>query len=131
MVGAGMQCYCTVAPACLPPYPVLANRKKAQLALTHAASTLSLAVGYNSGYTPSMKTAISIPDAVFCAAEELSRRLGMSRSELYTQAVAAFIASHRSTGVREKLDAVYGEEDSTLDPVLAHLQALALPREDW
>ena len=92
---------------------------------------MSLEDGYDSSYTPSMKTAISIPDAVFGAAEELSRRLGMSRSELYSQAVAAFIASHRSTGVREKLDAVYGEEDSALDPVLAHWQALALPREDW
>jgi len=92
---------------------------------------MSLEVGYNHDYTQSMKTAISIPDEVFGAAEELSRRLGMSRSALYSQAVAAFIASHRSTGVREKLDAIYGEEDSALDPVLAHWQSLALPREDW
>jgi metal-responsive CopG/Arc/MetJ family transcriptional regulator len=56
-----------------------------------------------------MKTTISIPDEVFHAAQEISRRLGMSRSELYSRAVAAFIASHRSTGVREKLDAIYGE----------------------
>jgi hypothetical protein len=110
---------------------MLANRQKAQSALPHAASPLSLAVGYNSGYTRSMKTAISILDEVFRAAEELSRRLGMSRSELYSQAVAAFIADHRSTGVRDKLDAIYGEEDSALDPVLAHWQALALPRENW
>jgi metal-responsive CopG/Arc/MetJ family transcriptional regulator len=67
-----------------------------------------------------MKTTISIPDEVFHAAEELSRRLGISRSELYSRAVAAFIASHRSTEIREKLDAIYGEEDSALDPVLAH-----------
>jgi metal-responsive CopG/Arc/MetJ family transcriptional regulator len=78
-----------------------------------------------------MKTAISIPDEVFHAAEEISRRLRMSRSELYSRAVAAFIASHRSTGVKEQLDAIYGEEDSTLDPVLAHWQSLSLPREDW
>ncbi len=92
---------------------------------------MSLEVGDNSGYARSMKTAISIPDEVFCAAEELSRRLGMSRSQLYSQAVAAFITSHRSTGVQEMLDAIYGEEDSARDPVLAHWQALALPREDW
>jgi hypothetical protein len=110
---------------------MLANRKKTQLALPHAVPSLALAVGYNYGYATIMKTAISIPDEVFHAAEELSRRLRMSRSELYSQAIAAFIASHRSTGVREKLDAIYGEEDSALDPVLAHWQALALPREDW
>jgi len=92
---------------------------------------MSLEVGYNSGYAQSMKIAISILDEVLRAAEELSRRLGMSRSALYSQAIAAFIASHRSTGVREKLDAIYGEEDSALDPVLAHWQALALPRENW
>ena len=131
MVGASMRCFCTVARACLPPHPMLANRQKAQSALPHAATPLSLAVGYNYGYTAIMKTAISIPDEVFHAAEELSRRLRMSRSELYSQAVAAFITSHRSTGVREKLDAIYGEEDSALDPVLAHWQALALPRKDW
>jgi metal-responsive CopG/Arc/MetJ family transcriptional regulator len=67
-----------------------------------------------------MKATISIPDEVFHAAEELSRPLGISRSELYSRAVAAFIASHRSTAIREKLDAIYGEEDSALDPVLAH-----------
>jgi len=110
---------------------MLANRQKAQSVLTHAASPLSLAVGYDYSYTAIMKTAISIPDEVFRAAEELSKRLRMSRSELYSQAVAAFIASHRSTGVREKLNAIYGEEDSALDPVLAHWQALTLPQENW
>jgi metal-responsive CopG/Arc/MetJ family transcriptional regulator len=99
--------------------------------VTKILSSCFVEVGYDSGHTQSMKTAISIPDEVFRAAEELSRRLRMSRSALYSQAVAAFIASHRSTGVREKLDAIYGEEDSALDPLLAHWQALALPREDW
>jgi hypothetical protein len=68
---------------------------------------------------------------VFQAAEEISRRLGISRSELYAKAVAAFITSHRSQGIREKLDAIYAEEDSRLDPVLATWQSLSLSREDW
>jgi hypothetical protein len=92
---------------------------------------LLLEVEYNRSYTQAMKTAISIPDDVFHAAEELSKRLGMSRSELYAKAVAAFIASQRSEGVREKLDAVYEVEDSGLDPVLSQWQWLSLPREDW
>jgi hypothetical protein len=37
-----------------------------------------------------MKTALSTPDDVWYAAEELSQRLGVSRSELSTKAVAAF-----------------------------------------
>lgn len=32
-----------------------------------------------------MKTAISIPDPIFEAAEGFARRLGMSRSELYAR----------------------------------------------
>jgi hypothetical protein len=106
-------------------------RKWNPISLTPDYYAKSLEAGYDYGYTEIMKTAISIPDKVFRAAEELSRRLRMSRSELYSQAVAAFIASHRSAGVKEKLDAIYGEEDSALDPVLAHWQSLALPREDW
>jgi metal-responsive CopG/Arc/MetJ family transcriptional regulator len=34
-----------------------------------------------------MKTAISIPDDVFAAAERLARRLKKSRSELYSRAL--------------------------------------------
>jgi metal-responsive CopG/Arc/MetJ family transcriptional regulator len=78
-----------------------------------------------------MKTAISIPDDVFQAAEELSSRLGMSRSELYTKAVATFVKSHKSTRVKETLDAIYTTEDSRLDPALMALQALSLPKEEW
>jgi metal-responsive CopG/Arc/MetJ family transcriptional regulator len=78
-----------------------------------------------------MKTAISIPDNVFQAAEELAKRLGMSRSELYAKAVATFVKSHKSTRVKETLDAIYATEDSHLDPALTALQALSLPKEDW
>ena len=86
---------------------------------------------YNWSYTQSMKTAISIPDDVFHAAETLAKRLGISRSELYAKAVAAFIASQRGAGVKEKLDAIYEVEDSGLDPVLSQWQWLSLPRKDW
>ncbi len=78
-----------------------------------------------------MKTAISIPDNVFYAAEELSQRLGLSRSELYTRAVAAFLQHQRATGVQEALDAIYAVEDSQLDLALMRLQALSLLREEW
>ena len=75
-----------------------------------------------------MKTAISIPDEVFDAAEAVAQRLGMSRSELYATAVQAFMASQQQTGVKEALDAVYATEDARLDPAVARLQALSLGR---
>ncbi len=89
--------------------------------------------GYNPSYTTAMKTAISIPDAIFEEAERLAKMRGWSRSQLYANAVSAYVASEKFSGVREQLDAVYGSnaEDSTLDPVLAAAQARSLPKEKW
>jgi metal-responsive CopG/Arc/MetJ family transcriptional regulator len=78
-----------------------------------------------------VKTAISIPDATFEAAERVARRLAVSRSELYTRAVAHFVAEHSTEGVTAALDRVYGEEPSAVDPHLAELQRLSLPDDEW
>jgi antitoxin MazE6 len=80
-----------------------------------------------------MKTAISIPNQVFEAAEQLAKRLGMSRSELYTTAVTDFIERHEVHGVTGRLNEVYGldPELSVLDPVLQALQLRSLPKDEW
>lgn len=78
-----------------------------------------------------MKTAISIPDPVFHAAESLAKQLGISHSELFTRALEAYIETHKHEGVREALDVVYAEEYSDLDQALARMQWVSLPREDW
>jgi metal-responsive CopG/Arc/MetJ family transcriptional regulator len=78
-----------------------------------------------------MKTAISIPNPIFEAAEQLAKELGMSRSELYTKAVAAYVAAYSSDDVTEQLNRVYAEEVSTLDPVLVQIQVASLDGEDW
>jgi hypothetical protein len=77
-----------------------------------------------------MKVAVSVPDPVFSAGEQVAHRLGISRSRLYTQALEAFVKSQRALGVREALEATYGSQPSELDPVLDKLQAEAL-REEW
>ncbi|HZA24481.1 MAG TPA: ribbon-helix-helix protein, CopG family [Dehalococcoidia bacterium] len=78
-----------------------------------------------------MKTAISIPDPVFHAAESLAQRLGMSRSELFSRAVEAYIEAHKHDRLREALDTVYTEESSGLDQALAQMQWTSLPKDDW
>jgi hypothetical protein len=78
-----------------------------------------------------MKTAVSIPDPVFEAAEGVARRLGLSRSALYARAIDAFVQAHRGEGVTAALDAVYATEASTVDPVLDRLQLAALRAERW
>ena len=80
-----------------------------------------------------MKTAISIPDPLFESAEKLAKRLGVSRSQLYSDAVGALIESYRYSGVTEQLDAVYetNPESSRLDQDIELLQSQALSKDEW
>lgn len=78
-----------------------------------------------------MKTAISIPDPLFDSAESFAKQLGISRSQLYSSAVKAYIESHRYDGVTEKLNEIYAEESSELDEALSEIQWRSLPKEDW
>lgn len=78
-----------------------------------------------------MKTAISLPDSVFEEAEGLAQHLGLSRSELYTKALKAYLKKYNRNQILHKLNQVYSQESSELDPGLAKMQFMSLPREDW
>ena len=82
-------------------------------------------------YTPDVKTAVSIPDPLFEAADRLARRRNMSRSALYAEALELLLADHAGeSSITKRLDALHEDVDSSLDPVMTTLQAEAL-REDW
>lgn len=55
-----------------------------------------------------MKTAISLPDALFADAEKTAKDLGIPRSRLFARALEEFISHHRTERVTERLDMVYG-----------------------
>lgn len=79
-----------------------------------------------------MKVAISIPDPLFKAADTLAHELKKSRSQLYSEAVAAYLGAHGADAVRRQLDAVYATQDSSVDPGLFRLQLETLdPNETW
>jgi metal-responsive CopG/Arc/MetJ family transcriptional regulator len=78
-----------------------------------------------------MKTAISLPDPIFDEAEVLAQRLGCSRSELYTKALQAYLKKYNRKQTLDKLNQVYSRESSKLDPVMAKMQLMSLPHEDW
>jgi metal-responsive CopG/Arc/MetJ family transcriptional regulator len=78
-----------------------------------------------------MKTAISIPDSVFEAAEKLATRVGVSRSQLYTKAVKEFLKEHQNELVTKKLNEVYSEESSCLDRTDHNLQYSSLQKDEW
>jgi len=78
-----------------------------------------------------MKTAISLPDDLFSAADALAGRLGVSRSELYATAVAEFLAKHTATEVTARLNQVYATEASTLDPGIRRAQRQSVDHDRW
>ena len=78
-----------------------------------------------------MKTAISLPDELFTAADALARKLGVSRSRLVATALAEFVARHRNSRVTERLDAVYAVEDSREDAVVRKAQKRVLRATEW
>jgi metal-responsive CopG/Arc/MetJ family transcriptional regulator len=79
-----------------------------------------------------MKTAISVPDAIFYEVEQCASDLGISRSEVYSRAAADFVKARRTKSITEQLNRVYADESlSALDPVLVEMQVRTLgkPRE--
>lgn len=82
------------------------------------------------GYTQGMKTAISIPDDVFEDAERLARRLGHSRSQLYSRALREFVARYEPDHVTAALDVIVANEPKD-DAFTARAGRRVLERTPW
>jgi hypothetical protein len=79
-----------------------------------------------------VKTAISVPDDVFEQAEQAAKRLGVSRSELFTRAVRAFLASRLERNISASYDAAFGDEsESDSDDLRRKATRQALLDVEW
>jgi metal-responsive CopG/Arc/MetJ family transcriptional regulator len=78
-----------------------------------------------------MKIAISVPDEIFEAGEHLAKQLGLSRSQLYADALSAYLSERGAAAVTAKLNAVYAEESSKLEPAFTKTQLSHLADEAW
>ena len=78
-----------------------------------------------------MKTAISLPDAIYAEAERLARRLKKSRSQLYAEAVAAYLRRYDTDALTEAFDRVSAAVDSRVDPMVEAATARILERSEW
>jgi metal-responsive CopG/Arc/MetJ family transcriptional regulator len=78
-----------------------------------------------------MKTAISLPDDLFEAADALARKLGITRSRLIAEALAEYVAKHRTSRVTERLDAVYANEPAIVPAPLRGAQRKVLKKSEW
>ena len=77
-----------------------------------------------------VKTAISVPDALFREADAYAERNGVSRSQLYCDAVAEYLAKRRREDITARLDEVLAEAPNDLDPVIARMQAASIGPSD-
>ena len=92
-----------------------------------------------------MKTAVTIPDPLFDAAEKLAKQLDLSRSEFYARAVEAYTQQQakRPGRTNKPMDdaemtrrineglAKAGTDSSELDDVWKAARNRALGKEDW
>lgn len=83
------------------------------------------------GYTTGMKTAISIPDAIFDEAERMARRMKRSRSEFYSRAVADYLARHAPDRVTEAMDRTLATLGNGVDEFVASASRRVLERSEW
>ena len=68
-----------------------------------------------------------MPDKLFKSGDALAKRLGVSRSRLYSEALADMLARQRGKDITKRFNAVYNTEDSRLDEVVNELQVRSLP----
>jgi hypothetical protein len=79
-----------------------------------------------------MKIAVSIPDILFRNAENVIKRLGLTRSEFYQRALSQYVQQSDDQTLTAALDKVYGDNpDAGLDPVLEGLQNASISHEHW
>ncbi len=99
------------------------------ITLTICCEFFEVIAGYYPLNTSEMKT-ISISDPIE-AAGRLAKRLGITRSRLYSRAIERYVSEAKEPDVTALLNKVYEHESSELDPVLKALQELSIPREEW
>jgi metal-responsive CopG/Arc/MetJ family transcriptional regulator len=78
-----------------------------------------------------MKTAVSIPDKVFKETELLARHLKKSRSEVYSLALAEYVARHAPDRVTELMDRVSAEVGVKTDEFAAAAARRILEHNTW
>jgi len=78
-----------------------------------------------------MRTAVSIPDDVYTEAEDLVRRLKISRSALYATALREYLARHDPDSITAALNRVHGDTNEEPDPALLETGRETFKRVEW
>ncbi|MCL2130453.1 MAG: ChpI protein [Treponema sp.] len=72
-----------------------------------------------------MKTAISLPDAVYFEAEETAQNLGISRSALYLNALTEYLKINNRKNITQKLNEVYADVSTSCDDYFKEFEPIS------
>ena len=78
-----------------------------------------------------MKVAVSIPDPIFEAAEKFAKQRDVPRSQVFAEALAAYLELRNSESVTALLNEVYGRESLSVDKGLETAQYDSISHETW
>ena len=78
-----------------------------------------------------MKVAVSIPDPIFEAAEQLAKERNIPRSQIFTEALSSYLELRNSESVTALLNEVYRREPSQVDEALTKAQFDVISYEAW
>jgi metal-responsive CopG/Arc/MetJ family transcriptional regulator len=78
-----------------------------------------------------MKTAVSLSDEVFRAAERQARRARKSRSQLYAEALSEYLARHAPDEVTDAMNQAVDEIHERPDPFVTAAARRILERSEW
>jgi metal-responsive CopG/Arc/MetJ family transcriptional regulator len=78
-----------------------------------------------------MKIAISVPDPIFEAAERLAKQRSVPRSRIFSEALEAYLEVQGPDAITAKLNQVYAQKSSELNPDLEKAQFNTLNHEAW
>lgn len=78
-----------------------------------------------------MKTAVSLPEQVFRAAERHAKRTRKSRSQLYAEALSEYLARHSPDEVTEAMNRVVEQIEQPTDPFVTAAGRRLLERTEW
>jgi hypothetical protein len=78
-----------------------------------------------------LKTSVSLPESTFEEAERLAKYLGLSRSELYRQALYHYLRLHSDKAMTEAFNRFFDENPQETDPFVRAAARKVFEANEW
>ncbi|MGN6506545.1 MAG: CopG family ribbon-helix-helix protein [Tepidisphaeraceae bacterium] len=86
---------------------------------------------YNGGYTKSMKTAISIPDALYQKIDRFAKKKKLSRSEFFARAAEKYLLTQSKAELLAELNRTAEFMDEKLEMSMHEVALETLREVEW